>query len=69
MPIGPPGEFEPNIDRIIREAMESGEFDDLAGTGEPISGAGTKDSPLWWVRGWVNRNQWSSGQKPLGGTD
>lgn len=56
MPIGPPGEHETNIDRIIRESIEAGDFDELPGKGEPISGAGTKDDALWWVRAWVERN-------------
>jgi hypothetical protein len=44
-------------DRLIREAVESGEFDDLPGTGEPIPGAGTVDDEYWWVSGWVRRNR------------
>ena len=28
--------WEPLIDRLIRESMDRGEFDDLAGSGEPI---------------------------------
>jgi DnaJ family protein C protein 28 len=28
--------WEPLIDRIVRESMERGEFDDLAGSGKPI---------------------------------
>ncbi|MEE8407515.1 MAG: DUF1992 domain-containing protein [Acidimicrobiia bacterium] len=45
------------VDRLIREAMESGEFDDLPGAGKPISGAGTTDDAYWWFRAWVKRNQ------------
>ncbi len=44
-------------DRLIRKAMEAGEFDDLPGTGKPIPGAGTVDDELWWVRSWLKRNQ------------
>lgn len=44
-------------DRLIREAVESGEFDDLPGAGKPISGAGTVDDEYWWVREWVRRNR------------
>ncbi|MGB7861634.1 MAG: DUF1992 domain-containing protein [Acidimicrobiia bacterium] len=57
MPIGPPDSFESNADRLIREAMESGEFDDLPGEGKPIPGRGTVDDPYWWVREWVRRNR------------
>lgn len=49
--------FEPHIDRLIREAIEKGEFDDLPGEGSPIPGAGRVDDELWWVRRWVNRNR------------
>lgn len=56
MPIGPPGEFESNVDRIIREAMEEGEFDDLPGEGKPIPGAGAVDDEFWWLRKWLRRN-------------
>ncbi len=48
--------FESHIDRIIREATERGEFDDLNGTGKPIPGMGTRDEDLWWVRRWAKRN-------------
>lgn len=64
MPTGPPdfynpapGENESTADRIIREAMEAGEFDDLPGTGKPIPGAGSFDDEGWWVRSWVERNR------------
>ncbi len=46
---------ETTVDRLIQEAAERGEFDDLPGAGKPIPGAGTKDDPLWWVRSWVRR--------------
>ncbi|HEX6946594.1 MAG TPA: DUF1992 domain-containing protein [Acidimicrobiia bacterium] len=42
-------------ERLIREAIEAGDFDDLPGAGKPIPGAGQPDDPLWWVRGWVQR--------------
>lgn len=66
MPAGQPDpRFDPEppetlAERIIREAMESGQFDDLPGLGKPIPGAGTVDDELWWVRSWVKRNQESS---------
>lgn len=44
-------------ERLIREAIEAGEFDDLTGTGRPIPGRGTRDDELWWVRTWVRRNR------------
>ena len=51
------GEFlEPHVERLIREAMEAGEFDDLPGAGKPIPGVGKHDDDLWWVREWMKRN-------------
>ncbi len=44
-------------DRLIREAMESGDFDDLPGAGRPLPGVGTADDEYWWLRDWVKRNQ------------
>lgn len=49
--------FESLPERLIREAIEAGGFDDLPGEGEPIPGAGTVDDELWWVRAWLKRNQ------------
>ena len=45
------------VDRLIREAMESGDFDDLPGTGKPIPGAGGIDDANWWVREWIRRSR------------
>ena len=61
----PPHETLP--ERLIREAMEAGEFDELPGTGRPLPGAGMPDDDLWWVREWARRrlqegeDRWSSG--------
>lgn len=58
MPIpSTPDRFETHVDRLIREAMEDGEFDQLPGEGSPLPGAGTTDDELWWVRRWLARNQ------------
>lgn len=43
-----------HIDRIIREAQERGEFDDLPGTGKPLD-LGDAGDPDWWVKRWVRR--------------
>jgi hypothetical protein len=45
------------VDRIIREAIERGEFEDLPGKGKPIPGAGTVDGEGWWIRSWVDRHR------------
>lgn len=55
---------ETRADRLIREAMETGQFDDLAGSGKPIPGAGTVDDDLWWVRSWLERNRGPRDQEP-----
>lgn len=44
-------------ERLIRDAIEAGEFDELPGVGKPIPGRGTTDDDLWWVRGWLSRNR------------
>ena len=48
--------LEPLVERLIREAVEAGEFDELPGAGKPVPGAGRYDDDLWWVRAWVKRN-------------
>jgi hypothetical protein len=58
-----PGETETTADRLIREAMQAGDFDDLPGTGQPIPGAGTVDDEIWWVRKWLERNRDPSDQR------
>jgi hypothetical protein len=46
----PPGvTWESFVERKIREAQERGEFDDLAGAGQPIEGLDDRDE-LWWIR-------------------
>ncbi|WP_063053972.1 J-domain-containing protein [Nocardia arthritidis] len=47
--------FESWVDKQIREATERGEFDNLAGTGKPIPGAGTAYDEDWWLRGYLRR--------------
>ena len=70
MPTGQPDSHERDVrdvrhvDRIIREAIEAGEFDDLAGSGKPIPGAGRVDDDLWWIRSWVERNREPDPQDP-----
>ncbi|NNH75949.1 DUF1992 domain-containing protein [Nocardia uniformis] len=52
--------FESWIDRQIREATERGEFDGLAGKGEPIPGAGTSVDESWWLNDYLRREGLSS---------
>ena len=56
MATGLPDDFEANIDRIIRDSIEGGDFEDLPGKGKPIPGVGTKDDAHWWVREWLKQN-------------
>jgi len=49
--------YESLSERLIREAIEAGEFDDLPGAGKPLPDAGMADDDLWWVREWLKRNR------------
>lgn len=40
--------YEDHVERQIRRAMAEGEFDDLAGTGQPLDLG--DDDPAWWAR-------------------
>lgn len=48
---------EKHIDRLIREAQERGEFDNLPGLGKPIPGLDREHDELWWVRQLLEREQ------------
>ncbi len=52
----PTDRYESLPERLIREAIEAGEFDRLPGVGEPLPGAGVADDDLWWVRKWLERD-------------
>lgn len=52
----PPGvTWETWIDRQIRVGMESGAFDDLPGTGEPVRDLDRPRDEMWWVRDKLRR--------------
>ena len=51
----PPQLRETLVDRLIREAMEAGEFDNLPGAGVPLPDLGGTHEPTWWVRKWMER--------------
>lgn len=42
--------FESHVDRLVREAIERGEFDDLPGAGKPIAGLDARHDPDWWIK-------------------
>lgn len=45
------------IEKQIREAEERGEFENLRGAGLPIPGRGQPDDELWWLKGYLAREQ------------
>jgi len=45
------------IDRLIREAQERGEFDNLPGAGKPIRGLDRPHDELWWVKQLLEREE------------
>ncbi|MEU2002792.1 DUF1992 domain-containing protein [Rhodococcus sp. NPDC019627] len=47
--------FESWIDKQIRLAQERGDFDNLPGAGKPIPLSGDVDDELWWVKGYLRR--------------
>jgi hypothetical protein len=54
----PPGlRFETWIDRQIREGIDQGAFDNLAGAGKPIPGIGEVHDDAWWVKQKLRREQ------------
>ncbi|MGA9872751.1 MAG: DUF1992 domain-containing protein [Rhodococcus sp. (in: high G+C Gram-positive bacteria)] len=52
--------FESFVDKQIREAQERGAFENLEGAGKPIPKADTPDDDLWWVKGFLARENLST---------
>jgi Domain of unknown function (DUF1992) len=48
--------YESAADRLVREAQERGEFDNLPGAGKPLRIRNPND-PDWWVKSWIEREQ------------
>jgi hypothetical protein len=46
-----------NVDRLIREAQERGEFDNLPGAGKPIPDLDKPHDPYWWVKKLLEREE------------
>ena len=44
------------IDKVIREAIERGEFDNLPGAGKPLD-LSDADDPDWWIKRLIKREQ------------
>lgn len=53
--------WESRVDRQIREAQERGEFDNLAGAGQPIEGLDQPYDENWWVKNLLRREQMTGG--------
>ena len=45
------------VERVIREADQAGEFDDLPGHGKPIPRLDRPYDPTWWARTWMERER------------
>jgi Domain of unknown function (DUF1992) len=56
--------YETSLDRQLREAQERGDFDNLPGTGKPLSDAGREYDEDWWVKDWVRRQGAADGVLP-----
>ena len=56
--------YESHLDRKIREAQEQGQFDDLPGTGKPLSDHGREYDEDWWVKDWLRREGAAAGALP-----
>lgn len=50
-------EFESVADRLIRESIERGEFDDLPGAGKPIAGLNKPYDAQWWLKSFLDRER------------
>jgi hypothetical protein len=48
---------EKHIDRLIREAQERGENDNLPGAGKPIPDLDKPHDPYWWVKKLLEREE------------
>jgi hypothetical protein len=50
-----PSQFRSVVDAQIRAAENRGAFDNLPGAGKPIPGLMEPDDPMWWIKGFVQR--------------
>jgi hypothetical protein len=56
--------YESSVDRQLREATERGEFDNLPGSGKPLSDHGRDYDEDWWVKDWLRREGEAAGVVP-----
>jgi Domain of unknown function (DUF1992) len=52
-----PAKFQSVVDAQVRAAEERGAFDNLPGSGKPIPGLMEPDDPMWWIKGFIQREQ------------
>ena len=52
-----PSQFRSVVDAQIRAAEARGAFDNLPGAGKPIPGLMDPDDPMWWIRGFIEREK------------
>jgi hypothetical protein len=45
------------VERLIREAMDRGEFDNLPGRGRPLEDLDDTYDPAWWAKRYVQRQR------------
>jgi hypothetical protein len=45
------------VEISIQQAMRRGDFDNLPGTGKPLTGLGDLNDPDWWIRRKIEREQ------------
>src|SRR6201995_3315351 len=56
--------YESSVDRQLREATERGEFENLPGSGKPLSDHGREYDEDWWVKDWLEREGATAGVVP-----
>lgn len=56
-PFHPRPRYESTAERLIREAQERGEFDNLPGAGKPLPGLDGRHDPDWWIKGLMEREK------------
>jgi hypothetical protein len=50
-----PSRFQSVVDAQVRAAEARGAFDNLPGAGKPIPGLDEPDDPMWWLKGFIQR--------------
>ncbi|MFD9409649.1 DUF1992 domain-containing protein [Streptomyces sp. NPDC059989] len=57
----PPGvDIESWVDRQIRESADRGEFENLPGFGKPLASLDAPYDEMWWIKGKMHREGFSS---------